>query len=81
MPRQNDLFPASVSREPRSDVKVTLTLHKHRESQGDKGAYLLSKTGMERDAQWIPKSVATPDTARDGVFTLPRSEALNRGWL
>ncbi len=72
-----DLFGQPIE-EPSPDAEVTITLHKVKES--DK-AWLLSKTGMDRDAHWIPKSRCSRDELRPNHFTLTRKDALERGWL
>ncbi len=79
MARQPDLFPDKAPSGPLFDqTKVAIELHLHRQSAL---AWLLSKTGMERDAKWLPKSVAVRSDRFPTVFTLSRSAALEKGFL
>lgn len=79
MAKQHDLFPIEAPRTKHPDAPVTVTLHIHANSTSK--AWLLSKTGMDRDAQFVPKSVAIQDEHRPRAFTMPRRTALEKGWL
>ena len=81
MPGQKDLFPKTRPTARASDPTVTVRLYLHRASEGDRGAWLLSTTGMERDAKWVPKAICRPAPDRADHYTLPRSVALSREWI
>lgn len=59
--------------------RVTLELHQHGETEGDKAAWLLSHDGIEVNAKWIPKSLGK--RLADGRFELDAWKARQVGFL
>jgi hypothetical protein len=76
---QRDLFPSSAARTTGQDAMVELELETH-ENTTDK-AWLLSKTGRDRDAKFIPRSIVQHDPDFPKRFRMKRSDAMQRGWL
>lgn len=60
-------------------LRVTLDLHQHAETEGDKAAWLLSDGGNEAHAKWIPKSLGKK--LADGKFELDAWKARQAGFL
>ncbi len=78
MAGQKDLFPG-MKPSKGADPAVDVQLHVH-DGTTDK-AWLLSRTGLDRAARFVPKSVARQDEKNPNTFTMPRSVALEKGWL
>ena len=59
--------------------RVTLHLHEHYATSGDKAAYLLSVDGDEIRARWVPKALC--EKLKDGTFSIERWKAVQEGLL
>lgn len=59
--------------------RSTLELHQHAETEGDKGAFYLSRDGIEANAKWIPKSLCRK--LADGKFEIDSWKARQSGFL
>ena len=74
---QPDLFGAKPATRDQTSIELILHIHK---GSTDK-AWLLSKTGMDRDAKFVPRTVAVHHPATANRFTIPRHIALEKGFL
>lgn len=59
--------------------RITVDLHQHQETQGDKAAFLLSLDGDVVHAKWIPKSLCS--RVADGKFLIDGWKARQSGFL